>query len=67
MHSRHVFEYMGLPRPGNCYSWRGVTTVAVKSSACAARPWNSAVVEVTLARLGKGAAGYEILALPFRR
>jgi hypothetical protein len=44
---------MGLPRPGNYYSWRGVTTVAVKSPACAVRPWNSAVVEVTLARLGK--------------
>jgi hypothetical protein len=44
---------MGLPRPGNYYSWRGVTTVAGKSPACAVRPWNSAVVEVTLARLGK--------------
>jgi hypothetical protein len=44
---------MGLPGPGNYYSWRGVTTVAVKSPACAVRPWNSAVVEVTLARLGK--------------
>ena len=27
--------------------------VAVKSPACAVRPWNSGVVEVTLARLGK--------------
>src|SRR4051794_208148 len=48
-----VFEYMGLPRPGNYYSWRGMTMVAVKSRACAVRPWNSAVVEVTLARSGK--------------
>jgi hypothetical protein len=44
---------MGVPGPGNYYSWRAVTTVAVKSPACAVRPWNSAVVEVTLARLGK--------------
>jgi len=44
---------MGRPRPGNYYSWRGVPTVAVKSPACAVRPWNSAVVEVTLASLGK--------------
>jgi len=44
---------MGLPRPGKYYSWRGVTTVAVKSPACAVRPWNSDVVEVTLARFGE--------------